>query len=111
MGKMVARILEQEEAICRVLSMDRKRASLNLTWQDKDVLQSMNQVLSKLSELTDILSVEKYVTVSSVLPMVELLNNTLLKQCEDDTDLVAYMKKAVKDDIKPRYIGSGTVTL
>ena len=91
--------------------MDRKSASLNLTWQDKDVLQSMNQVLSKLSELTDILSGEKYVTVSSVLPMVELLNNTLLKQCEDDTDLVASMKKAVKDDINPRYIGSGTVTL
>ena len=111
MGKMVARILEQEEAIRRVLSMDRKSASLNLTWQDKDVLQSMNQVLSKLSDLTDILSGEKYVTVSSVLPMVELLNNTLLKQCEDDTDLVASMKKAVKDDINPRYIGSGTVTL
>ena len=111
MGKMVARILEQEEAIRRVLSMDRKSASLNLTWQDKDVLQSMNQVLSKLSELTDILSGEKYVTVSSVLPMVELLNNTLLKQCEDDTDLVASMKKAVRDDINPRYIGSGTVTL
>ena len=99
MGKMVARILEQEEAIRRVLSMDRKSASLNLTWQDKDVLQSMNQVLSKLSDLTDILSGKKYVTVSSVLPMVELLNNTLLKQCEDDTDLVASMKKAVKDDI------------
>ena len=110
MGKMVARILEQEEAIRRVLSMDRKSASLNLTWQDKDVLQSMNQVLSKLSELADILSGENYVTVSSVLPMVELLNNTLL-QCEDDTDLVASMKKAVKDDINPRYIGSGTVTL
>ena len=102
MGKMGARILEQEEAIRRLLSMDRKSASLKLTWQDKDVLQSMNQVLSKLSELTDILSGENYVTVSSILPMVELLNNTLLKQCEDDTDLVAScMKKAVKCDINP----------
>ena len=71
----------------------------------------MNQVLSKLSELIDILSGENYVTVSSVFPMVELLNNTLLKRCEDDTDLVASMKKAVKDDINPRYIGCGTVTL
>ena len=44
MGKMVARIHEQEETIRRVLSMDRKNASLNLTWQDKDVLQSMHQV-------------------------------------------------------------------
>ena len=89
--------------------MLRKSASLNLTWQDKDVLHSMNQVLSKISELTDILSGENYVTVSSVLSMVELLNNTLLKQREDDTDLLASMKNAVKDN--PRYIGSGTVTL
>lgn len=108
---MVARILEQEEAIRRVLSTDRKTASLNLTWQDKDVLQSMNQVLSKLSELTDILSGENYVTVSSVLPMVELLNNSLLKQCEDDTDLVASMKKIVQDDINSRYTDSEIVTL
>ena len=101
MGKMVAIIHEQEETIRHVLSMDRKSASLNLTWQDKDVLQSMNQVLSKLSKFTDILSGETYVTVSSVLQMVEVLNNILLKQCEDDTDLVASMKKAVKDGINP----------
>ncbi len=111
MGKMIARILEQEEAIRRVLCSDRKTASLNLTWQDKDVLQSMNQVLSKLSELTDILSGENYVTISSVLPMIELLNNTLLKQCDDDTDLVASMKKTVKDDINSRYTDKKTITL
>ena len=111
MGKMIARILEQEEAIRRVLSSDRKTASLNLTWQDKDVLQSMNEVLSKLSELTDILSGENYVTVSSVHPMVELMNTTFLKQCEDDTDLMASMKKIVKDDINSRDTESGTVRL
>ena len=40
MNKMIARILEQEEAIRRVLSSDRKTASLSLTWQDKDVLEN-----------------------------------------------------------------------
>ena len=85
---------KKKQYVRREHSMDRKSASLNLTWQDKDVLQLMNQVLSKLSELTDILSGENYVTVSSALPMVELLNNTLLKQCADDTDLAASMKKA-----------------
>ena len=52
----MARILEQEEAIRRVLSSDRKTASLSLTWQHKDVLESTNKVLSGLSSLTDILS-------------------------------------------------------
>ena len=43
MNKMIAKILEQEEAIRCVLSSDRKTASLSLTWQDKDVLESMNR--------------------------------------------------------------------
>ena len=42
--KMIATILEQEEAIRRVLRSDRKTASSSLTWQDKDVLESMNKV-------------------------------------------------------------------
>ena len=62
MNKMIARILEQEEAIRCVLSSDRKTASLSLTWQDKEVLESMNKVLSRLSSLTDILSGDSYVT-------------------------------------------------
>ena len=45
--------------------------------------------------------------VSSVLPMVE---QHIAEKCEDDTDLVASMKIAVKDDTNPRYIGSETVT-
>ena len=86
MNKMISRILEQEEAIRRVLSSDRKTITFNLTWQDKDVLESMDKVLSQLSSLTDILSGENYVTISSVLPMIELLNNTLLKDSDGDTD-------------------------
>ena len=73
MNKMVSRILEQEEAIRRVLSSDRKTARLIFTWQDIDVLKSIDKVLSQLSSLTDILSGEKYVTISAVLPMIECL--------------------------------------
>ena len=86
---MIARIPEQEEAIRRVLSSDRKMASLSLTWQDKDVLESMNKVLSRLSSLTDILSGDSYVTISSVVPMIALLNNSILKNCDDDMELTA----------------------
>ena len=38
-------------------------------------------------------------TVSSVIPMIELLNNTLLKHCEDDKNLVESLNKLVKEDI------------
>ena len=50
-----------EEAVRRVLTSDRKTAHLTPTWQDIDVLKSINSVLSQLTSLTDILSGEKYV--------------------------------------------------
>ena len=106
MNKMISRIIEQEEAIRHVLSSDRKTISFNLTWQDKDVLESMNKVLSQLSSLTDILSGENYVTISSVLPMIELLNNTLLKDSDGDTELTTTLKQVIKDDINSRYSSS-----
>ena len=106
MNKIISRIIEQEEAIRRVLSSDRKTISFNLTWQDKDVLESMNKVLSQLSSLTDILSGENYVTISSVLPMIELLNNTLLKDSDGDTELTTTLKQVIKDDINSRYSSS-----
>ena len=66
MAKMVDRILEQEVAIRSVLSADRKTSHLVPTWQDIDVLQSIHKALNPVSNLTDILSGEKYVTVSAI---------------------------------------------
>ncbi|KAL2083830.1 hypothetical protein ACEWY4_019348 [Coilia grayii] len=65
---MVERILEQAQAIRHVLSDDR-RSNLSLTWQDTDVLQAVQKALKPVSDFTDILSGENYVTSSSVLPM------------------------------------------
>ena len=55
------RILEQEEALHSVLSADRKTIHLIPTWQDTDVLQSINAALDPLATLTDLLSREAYV--------------------------------------------------
>ncbi len=85
---MVKRILEQEEAIRFVLGADRKTSHLIPTWQDVDVLQSIHQALSPVSSLTGLLSGEEYPTVSAVLPIVHLINNTLLKDTEEDSQLV-----------------------
>ena len=53
MAKMVSRILQQEEAIRVVLSIDRKVSHLVPTWQDIDVLTSIDHALSRISSLTD----------------------------------------------------------
>ena len=99
---MISRILEQEEAIRNVLSADRKTSHLVPTWQDIDVLQSLHQALSPLSDLTDILSAEKYDTVSAILPLMDLLNSKFLKEREEDTQLTAVIKQKIRTDLNTR---------
>jgi len=97
---MVSRILQQEEAIRVVLSADRKTTHLVPTWQDIDVLQSIGQALSPLSSLTDILSGEEYVTVSAVMPMMQLIDDKLLKETDDNTQLTKDIKQRIKQDLR-----------
>ena len=40
---MISRVLEQEKALHQVLSVDRKIAHLVPTWQDLEVLESINK--------------------------------------------------------------------
>ncbi len=43
---MIGRVLEQSKALSQVLSEDRKTCHLVPTWQDTDVLQSVNNASS-----------------------------------------------------------------
>ena len=58
----ISRVLEQEKALCQVLSVHRKTAHLVPTWQDLEMLESINKALTPLTDFTDILSGEKCVT-------------------------------------------------
>ena len=84
---MIERILEQESAIRVVLSSDRKASHLLLTWQDVEVLKAISSALSPLSEFTDVLSGEHYVTISAILPIMQLLTDSVLNEKEDDVPL------------------------
>jgi len=90
---MVERVLEQLPAIRSVLVQDRKHGHLNPTWQDVAVLESINAAMKPVADLTDILSGEKYVTVSSVKPVLELIKGDLLSPGPDDTALTANIKQ------------------
>lgn len=106
---MVKRILEQESAVRAVLSADRKVSHLVPSWQDMEVLQSINSALSPLSSLTDILSGETYVTVSAVLPMLQLIESSILKEKDDDTQLTKDLKIRVITDLRNRYPASNEI--
>ena len=96
MAKMVARILEQEQAIRTVLGSDRKKPHLIPTWQDIDVLQAVHTALSPLSSLTDILSSESYVTVSAVIPLLHLIEHKFLAEQSTDSQINCRHKDSYK---------------
>ncbi len=50
------------------------------SWQDLDVLESINQALQPLQEFTDALSGESYVSVSYVKPVLHLMTPPFLLQ-------------------------------
>ena len=100
---MVARVLEQEKAIRQVLSSERKTAHLIPTWQDIDVLESVDKVLSPLAELTDIMSGEMYITVSSIKPLLRHMTSDILVPKEDETQLGRDIKKRISTYMLKKY--------
>ena len=100
---MVERVLEQLPAIRSVLVQDRKYSHLNPTWQDVSVLESINAAMKPLADFTDVLSGEKYVTVSSVKPVLELIKDDLLSPGPDDTALTASIKERMCRVLTEKY--------
>ena len=102
MEKMVQRILEQEKAIRVVLSADRKASHLIPSWQDMDVLSAISEALSPLCAFTDVMSGEKYITGSAVIPIIDLLTNTILKENDEDKTLTNNIRNAISTDLLTR---------
>lgn len=100
---MVKRVLEQKRAITEVLSKDKKTRPLVPTWQDVDVLESIDAALSPLLEFTDALSGESYVSVSFLKPVMHLFNTSILKEAEDDTELTRTIKTTVMGYLNQKY--------
>ncbi|XP_058874176.1 E3 SUMO-protein ligase ZBED1-like isoform X1 [Acipenser ruthenus] len=109
--RMIQRVLEQEEAIAQVLTADRKTRNLVPTWQDADVLRSLNKALSPLVAFTDVLSCENYVSVSYVKPVLHLLNNNILAVEEDDTELTKSIKEKILSYLNLKYSSTDTQDL
>lgn len=85
--KMIGRVLEQSKALSQVLSDDKKMCHLVTTWQDTDVLESINNAIGPFQEFTDALSGEAYVSVSYLKPVLHLLRTSTLAEHEEDRDL------------------------
>ena len=104
--KMVSRVLEQEPAIRRVLSGDRKSSHLIPTWQDIEVLESVQSAIRPLADFTDMLSGEERVTMSALKPVLHILKNEVLAESTDDTTLTADIKSRILSSMEHRYSDS-----
>uniref|UniRef100_A0A1X7VKR9 Uncharacterized protein n=1 Tax=Amphimedon queenslandica TaxID=400682 RepID=A0A1X7VKR9_AMPQE len=102
---MIGRILEQEMAVRQVLGSDSKMTHLIPNWQDLDVMESLDKVLSPLAEFTNILSSEKLVNVSSLKPLHHLKTEVLFQK-ENDTDLTVTLKQKILSSLLSRYSSS-----
>ena len=100
---MISRVLEQEKALRQVLSVDRKTAHLVPTWQDLEVLESINKALTPLADFTDILSGEKYVTFSALVPLLKHITDDILCEDEEDTTLTADIKEQIITYLQNKY--------
>ena len=100
---MVKQILEQKEAIRIVLSGDRSTSHLAITWQDIDLLASINTFVTPLEDLTDTLSGETHFTISAVKLVLQHLCDVLLAESSEDSELTKEMKTGCKAKILQQY--------
>lgn len=77
------------------MSADRKSRHLVPSWQDLDVLESINQALQPMQEFTDALSGESYASVSYVKPVLHLMNTSVLAAKEEDSDLTKFIEMTI----------------
>ena len=108
---MVKRILEQKEAIRIVLSGERSMSHLAITWQNIDLLTSINAFVAPLEGLTDTLSGETHVTISAIKSVLQHLCDELLAVSDDDSELTKEMKERCKTKILQQYGSSDTIKL
>lgn len=91
------------QGIRQVLNADCKTSHLVQTWQDVDVLESLQKVLKPLANFTDILSGEKRVMLSALRPVLYILKNDVLAKSEGDSELTADIKRRILVYMKSKY--------
>lgn len=100
---MIERVLEQQRAISEVLSSDRKARHLNPHWQDIEILEAIHRSLHPLTEFTDALSSEKYVSVSFVKPVLHLFSSSILKVNDEDPELTNTIRSKILTYLEEKY--------
>ena len=102
--QMIARILEQQQAICAVPAEDRKNWHQMPSDHEFSVLEAVDSVLRPLHVFTDALSGEKYITISAIRPLLKHIVEDVLAVASDDCAIIREMKETISDKLQAHYI-------
>ena len=107
---MAERVLIQHQPICATL-MELKKGDLMPTDSEFKTLEHFVKVMKPFVEITEALGAEKWVTISSLTPLLYKILNVYLKVTTDDDRVVVSMKEAMYHDLNGRYHGIQRVVL
>ena len=99
---MLKCVSEQQAVIAAVL-MEGKLQCLMPEGEEWNIIESLVSILDPLQEDNEVMSTDKYPTISSVKPVLYKLIEKTLKEREDDGTTTKMMKKEIKGDLVQRY--------
>ena len=102
---MLERVSEQQAAIAAVL-MEGKLQHLMPEGGEWSIIESLVNILHPFQEATEVMSKEKYPTISSVKPVLYKLLEKTLKVEDGDENATKMMKEEIKADLAQRYQAS-----
>ena len=103
---MVNRVLEQQQPICATL-LELRRGDLMPSDSEFATLESYRDIMKPLVDITEAIGAEKWVTVSTIRPILHKLLNVHLKLSPGrDSQVVRAMKEAISSDLSKRYTDS-----
>lgn len=104
---MIARVLEQQQAICAVLAEDRKNWYRMPSDHEFSVLEAVDSVLDPHHVFTDALAGEKHITISAIHPLLKHVVEEVLAVASDDCAIIKEME-TISDELLVRYIQPGS---
>ena len=102
---MVERIISQQQPLCATL-LELRRGDLMPSDAELSTMEAFCRVMKPLVSITEAIGAEKWVTISSVRPLLHKLLNSYLKTQAEDDEQEKMMKKAMRDKLSCRYTGS-----
>ena len=99
---MVERVMEQQEPICATL-IEQKRLDLLPKDTEFHLLEEVLKVLKPFKDITVQVSGENYVTISSILPLLDFVSQNTLKVTETDSLAIQKMKQEMTKNLESRY--------